>query len=335
MNLGSSGATALPRHVPSIRAADVVARQIGPGGLAPHRIVIDGGDAPPPTTGVEQLRRRLLDDPDITSVGPIQPSDDGKAVLFDAVPRYGEDDERAQDSVARIERTYVPATASLGRSRVFVGGAPIQNRDFNRTVADNTPRVIALVMALTFLVLLVLFRSVLLPLKAVVMTLLSALSAYGVLVMMFQWGWGDGLLGFDHLGHVTAWVPPFLFSILFGLSMDYEVFLLTRVREHYDVHGDDRAAVAWGLARSGAIITAAASIMIIVFLSFVGNRLIPLKETALGLAVAVFLDATLVRVVLVPAFMRIAGRGNWWVPRWLGRILPAPHTEGTVTPSAS
>jgi RND superfamily putative drug exporter len=123
-------------------------------------------------------------------------------------------------------------------------------------------------------------------------------------------------------------VPPFLFSILFGLSMDYEVFLLTRVREHYDRYGDDRAAVAWGLSHTGGIITAAAAIMIVVFLSFLLNRLIPIKESSLGLAVAVFLDATIVRVVLVPAFMRIAGRWNWWLPGWLDRLLPAVHHEG-------
>ncbi len=332
ITLGSSGAQALPTDAPSIRAADVVARQIGPGGLGPHRIVIDGGNRPPSAAGVEDLRRRIAGDREISGVGPLQVSDDGNAVLFDAVPRFSEEDRRAQDTVPRIEQSYVPQTTGLADSRVIVGGAPAQNRDFNRTIAANTPRVIALVMILTFLVLVVLFRSVLLPLKAVVMTLLSALSAYGVLVMVFQWGWGDNLLGFEHLGHVTAWVPPFLFSILFGLSMDYEVFLLTRVREHYDVHGDDRAAVAWGLSRSGAIITAAAAIMIIVFLSFVGNRLIPLKESALGLGIAVFLDATIVRIILVPAFMRVAGRGNWWLPKWLDRILPAPHTEATLPP---
>jgi putative drug exporter of the RND superfamily len=217
---------------------------------------------------------------------------------------------------------------------VLVGGAASQNRDFNRTVASNLPRVIGIVMVLTFLVLVLLFRSLLLPLKAVVMTLLSALAAYGVLVMVFQWGWGDRLLGFEHLGHVTSWVPPFLFAILFGLSMDYEVFLLTRVREHYERHGDDRAAVAWGLARSGGVITAAAAIMVVVFLSFLLNRLIPIKEASLGLAVAVFLDATIVRIVLVPAFMRIAGRWNWWLPGPLERRLPR-HDEGELGPASS
>jgi RND superfamily putative drug exporter len=256
-------------------------------------------------------------------------ADDGTAQLIDVIPAFGEDTTQAQDLVARIERQIVPSTPSLGSARVLIGGAASQNRDFNDTVAHNLPRVIALVMLLTFIVLVILFRSILLPLKAVIMTLLSVFASYGVLVMVFQWGWGDGLLGFHNLGHVTSWVPPFLFSILFGLSMDYEVFLLTRVREHYDLHGDDRAAVAWGLSRTGGIITAAAAIMIVVFLSFLLNRLIPIKESSLGLAVAVFLDATIVRIILVPAFMRIAGKWNWWLPRWLDRILPRPHSEGS------
>jgi RND superfamily putative drug exporter len=327
LDLGSSGATALPRDVPSIRASDAVAGELGPGALAQVRVVVVGRSTPPSHVGVDALAAALRRDPAVTFVRAIKTSDDGTAQLIDVVPAFGEDTPEAQDLVTRIEQQIVPSTRSLGSARVVIGGAASQNRDFNETVAHNLPPVIALVMLLTFIVLVILFRSILLPLKAVVMTMLSVVASYGVLVMVFQWGWGDGLLGFTNLGHVTSWVPPFLFSILFGLSMDYEVFLLTRVREHYDMHGDDRAAVAWGLARTGGIITAAAAIMIVVFLSFLLNRLVPIKESSLGLAVAVFLDATIVRIVLVPAFMRIAGRWNWWLPRWLDRILPAPHAE--------
>ena len=327
LDLGSSGATSLPRDAPSIRAAVAVAGDLGPGALAPLRIVVDGGDVPPAQSGVDALIASIRRDPAVTIVGRIRQADDRTAQLIHVVPAFAEDTPQAQDLVARIEDQIVPATPNLGDARVLIGGAASQNRDFTATVAKNLPRVIALVMLLTFLVLVVLFRSILLPLKAVVMTLLSVVAAYGVLVMVFQWGWGDALLGFDNLGHVTSWVPPFLFSILFGLSMDYEVFLLTRVREHYERHGDDQAAVAWGLARSGGVITAAAAIMIVVFLSFLTGRLIPIKESALGLAVAVFLDATIVRIVLVPAFMRIAGRWNWWLPGWLARILPTSHGE--------
>ena len=334
LDLGSSGATALPSDVPSIRSANLVAKELGPGALAPVRVVVDAGRDAVPDAGVTALSAALRRDPSVVSVADARPSDDGTASLIQVIPTTAEDTPEAQELVARIEDQIVPATPALAGANVWIGGAASQNRDFNDTVARNLPRVIGLVMLLTFLVLVVLFRSIVLPLKAVVMTLLSVVAAYGVLVMVFQWGWGDAALGFDHLGHVTSWVPPFLFSILFGLSMDYEVFLLSRVREHYDVHGDDRAAVAWGLARSGGIITAAAAIMIIVFLSFLLNRLIPIKESSLGLAVAVFLDATIVRIVLVPAFMRVAGRWNWWLPGWLERLLPAAHSEGALARGA-
>jgi RND superfamily putative drug exporter len=235
-------------------------------------------------------------------------------------PRSNEDTTAAQDLAGRIADIYGPEAIGSGHERIYVGGAASGNRDFTAAVSGRLPLVIGLVMVLTFIVLTVLFRSLVLPAKAVV--ILSVLASYGVLVAVFQWGWADRLLGFQHLGHVTNWVPPFLFSILFGLSMDYEVFLLSRVREYRERGGGDADAVAFGLARTGRIITTAALLMIIVFLSFLSNRLIPLKELSLGLAVAIFLDATLVRLLLVPAFMRLAGRWNWWLPKPLDRIIP-------------
>ena len=324
MDLGSSGSTALPRDTTSARGATALAAVRGEGAIAPFEIVIDGRGRPMRGhPGIPALQNRLAADPEVQTVDPVATfSSDGTLALVRALAEHGDDSDEAQDLAARIEDEVVPGTAELDETEVFIGGGASQNRDFTNTVAHNLPTVIGLVMILTFLVLVILFRSVLLPLKAVVMTLLSSLAAYGVLVMVFQYGWGDGLLGFEHLGHVTNWVPPFLFSILFGLSMDYEVFLLSRVREHRERYGDDSAAVAWGLARTGYIITAAALIMIVVFLSFFVNRLIPIKESALGLAVAILIDATLVRILLVPAFMQVAGRWNWWLPGPLGRLLP-------------
>ena len=320
LEFGSSGSTSLPPDAPSIRAAAVIADLGGAGAVAPIRVIVDGDDGAPSDAAVRAVIADASRDPDVVATREHRWSDDGHAAVFEVIARYDEDDPRSHDLVARLRESLTSPPGST----VFVGGAPAQNLDFNTTVGTSLPRVIALVMVLTFAVLVVLFRSVLLPLKAVVMTLLSVLATYGVLVVVFQWGVADSLLGFENLGHVTAWVPPFLFSIMFGLSMDYEVFLLTRVREGRDLLGDDRRAVAWGLARSGAIITAAAAIMIVVFLCFLSNRLIPIKETALGLAVAIFLDVTIVRLILAPAFMVIAGRWNWWVPRWLDRILPKP-----------
>jgi RND superfamily putative drug exporter len=283
-----------------------------------------------------ELSRRLASDPEVQSISPTTIySDDGTIASIRVFPKHDDDSQEAQDFVARIESEIAPRVPSLDGKQILIGGGASQNRDFTGTVASNLPKVIGLVMLLTFLVLVILFRSIVLPLKAVVMTLLSSLAAYGVLVMVFQYGWGDSLLGFEHLGHVTNWVPPFLFSILFGLSMDYEVFLLSRVREHRERYGDERAAVAWGLARTGYIITAAALIMIVVFMSFFVNRLIPIKESALGLAVAILIDATLVRILLVPAFMRVAGRWNWWLPGALDRILPRFDEGELPTPRRS
>lgn len=327
MRLGSSGSSAIPKQMPSIQAAQTIARAAGPGAVAPVRVLVDGGARPPDPATVERLRAQIAADPAVITVTAARPSDDRRLALFETVSAFHEDDTRSHALVTRIRERIAPQATVGSGVRVLLGGGPAQNRDFIGAVSSALPVVIAIVMLLTFAVLVVLFRSVVLPLKAVLMTLLSALAAYGVLVAVFQWGWFAGLVGADPLGHVTAWVPPFLFCMLFGLSMDYEVFLLTRIRERLDVTGDQREAIAWGVARSGRIITAAAAIMVTVFLCFVTNRLVPVKEAALGMAVAVLIDATVVRLVLVPAFMTIAGRWNWWLPPWLARLLPAAPAE--------
>ncbi|MFN8124191.1 MAG: MMPL family transporter [Thermoleophilia bacterium] len=323
MKVGSSGITALPSDTPSREALAKIETVAGPGAASALQVVATGLPDDPTAAGVPlaELQRLIAADGSVASVGRTpQISADGRTAIITVIPKSGDDSEDAQNLVGRILDDYAPKVPAL--TQVEVGGGASQNRDFTDKTAGNLPLVIGLVMVLTFIVLVVLFRSIVLPLKAVLMTLLSVLASYGVLTLVFQEGWLDSLLGFDHLGHVTSWVPAFLFSILFGLSMDYEVFLLSRIREHRDRGASDTEAVAAGLARTGRIISAAATIMVIVFLSFLTNRLIPIKELALGLAVAVFLDATLVRLLLVPAFMRLAGRWNWWLPGPLDRILP-------------
>ncbi len=333
LRMGSSGSSAIPAEMPSIQAARVIAGVAGPGAVAPIRVLVEHGDVTEPDALVARLRSELGRDRSVVATTAPRRSDDGSYSLFETISRFHEDDERSQALVERMRHTILPAALAGSGGHVLVGGGPAQNLDFIEAVSNALPIVIAIVMALTFLVLVVLFRSIVLPLKAVAMTLLSALAAYGVLVAVFQWGWLAGAIGVRPLGHVTAWVPPFLFSMLFGLSMDYEVFLLTRIRERLDAGGDQREAIAWGVGRSGRIITAAAAIMVAVFLSFVTNRLVPVKEAALGMAVAVLIDATLVRIVLVPAFMAIAGRWNWWLPAWLDRLLPASRA-GEEAPAA-
>ncbi|MFN8108441.1 MAG: MMPL family transporter [Thermoleophilia bacterium] len=324
MTTGSSGVTALPRTAPSRLALDRYEAAAGPGAASPLQVVLSGAThSLRGSADLARLVRVIAGDPGTARVLPaINFSRDGRAAEITVFPADPVDSPAGEDYAARLGTVLPAAVPGLHGLHVDVGGAASQDRDFNRAVAGSLFRVIGLVMALTFLVLLVLFRSPVLALKAVLMTLLSVVASYGVLVLVFQRGWLDGPLGFHHLGHVSNWVPPFLFCILFGLSMDYEVFLLSRVREFRTLGRTDAEAVAAALARTGRIISAAATIMVVVFLSFLTNRLIPLKELSLGLAVAVFLDATLVRLLLVPAFMRLAGRWNWWLPGPLDRILP-------------
>jgi RND superfamily putative drug exporter len=222
------------------------------------------------------------------------------------------------------------ATAGTGL-RVHIGGDAATNVDFTDVISRRLPLFIAAVLALSFLLLLAVFRSVLVPLKAVLMNLLSIGAAYGVVVAIFQWGWGASVLGVDK-APIESWVPMLMFAIVFGLSMDYEVFLLSAVRERYDHTHDNATAVAEGLASTARVITAAALIMVFVFGSFVVSDIRALKLIGLGLAVAVGVDASIVRIVLVPATMELLGDANWWMPRWLGRLLPRVNVEGQPEP---
>jgi RND superfamily putative drug exporter len=194
-------------------------------------------------------------------------------------------------------------------------------------VGARLPLMVAAVIILSFLLLLAVFRSVLVAIKAGIMNLLSIGAAYGVIVAIFQWGWLSDVVGIGRPGPIEFWVPMMLFTVLFGLSMDYEVFLLSRVREEYLVSGDNATAVADGLAATARVITAAAAIMIAVFMSFVLGDLRVLKLLGLGLATAIFIDASIVRMVLVPATMELLGKANWWIPKWIDRILPRVSIE--------
>src|SRR5690349_10644619 len=207
-----------------------------------------------------------------------------------------------------------------------VGGASAQTRDFTGQISGGMWKIFAFVLLCSYLVLLLVLRSVFLPLKAVLMNLLTVGAAYGVLVMVFQYGWMDWT-GYDSLGYVNAITPPLLLAIVFGLSMDYEVFLLSRIKERYHATGDNRRAVAEGLQGSAKVISSAALIMVVVFSVFALTGVPQIKEIGVGLSVAIFLDATLVRLVLVPATMELMGKWNWWLPKGLDRILPHADFE--------
>ncbi|MBP6489114.1 MAG: MMPL family transporter, partial [Ilumatobacteraceae bacterium] len=209
-----------------------------------------------------------------------------------------------------------------------VGGFNAGSVDFADYLGGRLPLLIGGVLIVSFLLLMIVFRSLLVPLKAVIMNLLSVGAAYGVIVAIFQWGWGKDLIGVGKAGPVEAWAPMMLFAIVFGLSMDYEVFLLSRMKEEFDRTGDNASAVADGLAVTARVITAAALIMVCVFSAFVLGVDRQLKLFGLGMAVAVLVDATVVRMVLVPATMELLGDRNWWIPKWLDRVLPHLNVEG-------
>jgi uncharacterized membrane protein YdfJ with MMPL/SSD domain len=291
---------------------DAAAKVVGAGGMSPVNVVA-------PRAELAQVQRTLRADPQIVRLEPPLTSREGASVLVRGIPRHDGESAPSRDLVARL-REDMPAGAQ-------VGGSPSFGKDFADRIKGSMGLIALFVLALSYVVLLLLLRSVVLPLKAVLMNLLSVGAAYGVLVGVFQLGWLDGFLGFESNGYVDALTPPLVLAIVFGLSMDYEVFLLSRIRERWAATGDSRTAVAEGLAASGRTITSAALIMTCVFAVFVLTGVPSIQQIGVGCAVAIALDATLVRLVLVPAAMELLGDWNWWLPRRLARVLPDVAVE--------
>jgi RND superfamily putative drug exporter len=303
----------------------------GPGFDAPLIVAAAGRD---PAAGGATLARTLARTPGVAHVTPPVVSADGKAVMLIAYPTTGEQDPATNALVNRINDQVLPRAQAGTGLTAHLTGPNAGNVTFANTIAQRMPWLIGVVIGLSMLLLLVVFRSIAVAIKAALMNLLSIAAAYGVLVAVTQWGWGHQLFGFSEKIPVTTWVPMFLFVILFGLSMDYEVFLLSRIKEEYDRTGDNTASVARGLTQTARVISAAAAIMVVVFASFVLGADASVKQIGLGLAVAVLVDATVVRLVLVPAIMELLGRANWWLPGWLARILPrSPAPEPDLEPA--
>jgi RND superfamily putative drug exporter len=311
----------------SRRSYDLLSEGFGPGFNGPFILAasMPGGEAD--VAAVEQLSQTLNQTPGVAYAAPPQPNEAGDAAIIIVIPTTSPQDEETGELVGELRDEVIPAATAGTTATVLVGGAQAGVNDFVDYTAEQMPLFVGAVLVLSFLLLMVVFRSLLVPLKAVIMNLLSIGAAFGVLVAVFQWGWGVNLIGIGKGGPIEAWGPLMLFAIVFGLSMDYEVFLLSRIREEYDRTGDNAQAVADGLANTARVITAAAAIMICVFGSFVLSSDRSLKMLGFGMAVAVFIDATIVRLVLVPATMELLGDRNWWLPRWLGRILPRVHIE--------
>jgi RND superfamily putative drug exporter len=333
IRLGSSDAGNLPKADTTRRAYDLLSSGFGPGFNGPLILAVDlshgGGPAVLPN-----VVRAVESTPGVEFVFPAVTNATGDTAVIRVFPTTSPQDAATTQLIHQLRNDTIPRVTEGTGAKVLVGGVTASFNDFADYLGKRLPWFVGAVLTLSFLLLMAVFRSVLVPLKAVVMNLLSIGAAYGVVVAVFQWGWGASLIGLGKQGPIDAWAPMMLFAIVFGLSMDYEVFLLSRVREEYDRTGDNGLAVADGLAATARVITAAAAIMVCVFASFVLGDQRSIKLFGVGLSVAVFIDATIVRLVLVPATMELLGARNWWMPKWLDRILPRLNVEGSsaVTP---
>ena len=316
LSLGST--ENLPGRSDAVRGAELLARELGKGATSPINVIVDRGSR----GGIARLATGLARDPGVALVQPPVADPSGRYERITVISRYDYGTDRAKQLVHRIRDREIEA-AGLPRDRVYVGGAPAAGVDLIARAYGAFPWLVLGVLGITYLVLLRAFRSLLLPLKAVILNALSIVATYGILVATFRWGLGQAI-GLPQADQVEFWIPIFLFAMLFGLSMDYEVFLLSRMREIYDETGDNDTAVALGLEKTGRIITAAAAIMVAAFIGFVLGSLLGLRQFGWGLAVAVAVDATIIRVLLVPSLMKLMGDWNWYLPAWVARLLRVP-----------
>jgi RND superfamily putative drug exporter len=320
MRLGSSDAGNNPESLTSRRAYDLLSEGFGPGfnGVILVGIGVENEQA---ATAVEELPAAIEREVAVAAVSPPAFNDARSAAVVTVIPETAPQSEETEELVNEL-RAAVPQALEGTGAEAFVGGGTAVFIDVGNKIASRLPFFFAAVIGVSFVLLMAVFRSVLIPLKAALMNALSIGAAFGVLVAVFQWGWFGGVLGVEREGPIESFVPMMLFAILFGLSMDYEVFLVTRIHEEYLRTRDNSEAVARGLSATARVISAAAVIMIAVFLSFAVSDQRVIREFGLGLATAIFLDATLVRLVLVPSIMQLLGDANWWFPPWLDRLVP-------------
>jgi putative drug exporter of the RND superfamily len=331
MRFGFPDAGSNPTNLTSRRAYDLTAEAFGPGANGPLVVAVDAQSGAAESAAA-LVAARISAEPGVAAVVPGGVAADGSAVLLTVVPITGPQDVATERLVRRLRADIVPDTVSGLEVSVAVGGLTALFLDEADYEASRLPWFIAAVLSLSFVLLLMVFRAPLVALKAAVLNLLGISAAYGVIALAVQGGWFGGLFGIDEPTPVPVFVPILMFALLFGLSMDYEVFLLSRIREEHVKGATNSEAVVEGLAGTARVITAAAAIMVVVFGAFVLNDEVIAKVAGLGLATAVFLDATLVRMVLVPATMELLGERNWWIPRWLDRRLPRLDVEPTVPP---
>jgi putative drug exporter of the RND superfamily len=333
MRLGFPDAGNDPPDTMTRQAYDLQTEGFGPGTNGPLVIAAEMPD-PAAKARIDAFAQRLRGEPGVAFVADPQINQRGDAAIVTVIPTTSPQDAETQDLVHRLRAQVVPDALGGTGITAQIGGVTAALEDQSEYVTDRMPLFIAGVVGLSFLLLLVAFRSPLISLKAGVMNLLSVGAAYGVMTLVAKGGTVGELIGIDHEVPIAPFMPVMMFAILFGLSMDYEVFLISRIREEYVKHGDTRRAVADGLAKTARVITAAAAIMVVVFLAFLAAPDVFLKLFGIGLASAIFLDATLVRMVLVPAVMQLLGNRNWWIPNWLERVLPRLDVERPQSPAA-
>jgi uncharacterized membrane protein YdfJ with MMPL/SSD domain len=323
LKLGASGPSSLPDDAVGKQGLVALERDFPTGATEPVEVVVDTRGAPALDEEVASLRGQLEQDSDFAAKSSTV--EEGGDLVIASVPLTAEgSSEEASAAIDRLREEYVPQVFGDSSDRVLVGGLPAENRDFFALIGNWLPIVIAFVLALSVVLLTLAFRSIVVSLTAIAVDLLSVGAAYGLLVLVFQEGVGAEVFGFGQVDRIEAWVPVFLFSVLFGLSMDYQVFLLSRIRERYTSTGDTTEAIVFGVGSTGRLITGAALIIIAVFAGFAAGELVSFQQMGFGVAIALLIDATIVRLVVIPAAMRLLGERNWYLPSWLEWL---PHVE--------
>ena len=340
LQLGPGSNEGVPQDLEAVQGLNVLTAAVGEGALAPTDIVIDtgregGAEDAAVVAGKERLASLLRGDSEIADVvaaGPQTVDESGRYIHVQAIGKHEYGLPESQEFVDRLRDVIIPAAAFPAGTEVLAGGGPAFGVDFLDLTYGAFPWLVLAVLLLTYVLLVRAFRSLILPLKAIVLNLLSIGAAYGILVLAFKFGWGEpfGLTQFDQ---IEGWIPVFLFAMLFGLSMDYEVFLVSRMREEWDKTRNNEEAVTQGLAKTGRLVTAAGLIMFAAFMGFVAGSIVGLQQFGLGLAVAILIDVTIIRALLVPSAMKIFGRWNWWLPESAAKIFrvkPSPLEGGTA-----
>ncbi|MCH0538235.1 MMPL family transporter [Streptomyces sp. MUM 203J] len=336
IQLGHIGDGADPKSFTDRRAYDLMSSAFGPGSNGPLTLVVDQTDVPEADRSslASKVQSALADVPDAAVITPMEPTSDGDVLIGTAYSVAAPQDEKTTALVNRLVDDVLPQAVSGTEARTYVTGTTAGQVDFLDVVSSRLPLIIVVVVGLAFLVILTVFRGVLVAVKAAVLNVLSIAASYGVVVAVFQWGWGGPALGVAGKVPIESYVPMMMFAIVFGLSMDYEIFLLSRVHEAWVRTGDPKASVAHALEITARVISCAALIMVSVFAAFIISDNIVVKMLGLGLAASVLIDATVVRLLLVPAVMTLLGRAAWWTPRWLDRVLPRIDAEGEAVPAA-